>query len=270
MPLIGGEIGYRLLCLICPPRKMGDGGDPYESSQEKLLTHFGEQFLEDIQGKTVLDFGCGTGEIAVELASLGAERVIGIEIREELHEVARSHARERGVEGVCTFATHFSPEEHGAVAYALSLDSFEHFDDPGGILDLVSGTLARNGEMLISFGWPWYHPYGGHLFSVFPWAHLIFTEAALIRWRSDFKDDGATRFCEVAGGLNQMTIQRMEDLVKMRSLTVDTLRLTPIRPLRWVHCRATREFTTALIFARLKRNATHVPERQSASVSARC
>lgn len=270
MPLIGGEIGYRLLCLIRPPRKMGDGDDPYESAHEKLLTHFGEQFLEDIQGKAVLDFGCGTGEIAVELAALGAARVIGIEIREELHEVARSYARERGVEGVCSFATHFLPEEHGGGAYALSLDSFEHFDDPGGILDLVSGMLADNGEMLISFGWPWYHPYGGHLFSVFPWAHLIFTEAALIRWRSEFKHDGATRFCEVAGGLNQMTIQRMEDLVKKRSLAVDALRLSPIRPLRWAHCRATREFTTALIFARLKKSATHAPQRQSACISARC
>jgi hypothetical protein len=54
---------------------------------------------------------------------------------------------------------------------------------------------------------------GGHLFSVFPWAHLIFSEQALIRWRSDFKSDGATRFSEVAGGLNQMTIRRFERLI---------------------------------------------------------
>jgi hypothetical protein len=36
-------------------------------------------------------------------------------------------------------------------------------------------------------------------------AHLIFKERALIRWRAGFKTDGATRFGEVAAGLNQMT-----------------------------------------------------------------
>jgi hypothetical protein len=75
----------------------------------------------------------------------------------------------------------------------------------------------------ISFGPTWHHPYGGHLFSVFPWAHLIFSEKALTRWRSDLRDDGATRFGEVAGGLNQMTIRRFEELVADSRLCFDRL-----------------------------------------------
>jgi hypothetical protein len=39
---------------------------------------------------------------------------------------------------------------------------------------------------------------------------VIFSEKALIRWRSTFKTDRATRFSEVAGGLNQMTIAKFE------------------------------------------------------------
>ncbi len=70
----------------------------------------------------------------------------------------------------------------------------------------MASLLKPSGFALVEFGYTWFHPYGGHLFSVFPWAHLIFTEKSLIRWRSDFKTDGATRFQEVAGGLNQMTI----------------------------------------------------------------
>ena len=70
-----------------------------------------------------------------------------------------------------------------------------------------------DGEIWISFAWSWYHPYGGHLFSIFPWAHLVFSEECLIRWRANFKDDGATRFSEVSGGLNQITIAQFEKLI---------------------------------------------------------
>ncbi len=51
----------------------------------------------------------------------------------------------------------------------------------------MNTLLQPAGEVLVSFGPTWYHPLGGHLFSVFPWAHLIFSEKALIRWRSTFK-----------------------------------------------------------------------------------
>jgi hypothetical protein len=73
--------------------------------------------------------------------------------------------------------------------------------------------LKDDGVLFVTFGYTWYHPLGGHLFSVFPWAHLILTEKTLIRWRSDFKTDGATRFREMAGGLNRMSIRRWEEIL---------------------------------------------------------
>jgi hypothetical protein len=103
----------------------------------------------------------------------------------------------------------------------------------------------------VSFGPTWLHPLGGHLFSVFPWAHLIFSEKALIRWRSTFKTDGATRFSEVAGGLNQMTIAKFEDLVANSPLQFAGFELVPIKKLRPFHNRLTREFTTAIVRCRL-------------------
>lgn len=103
----------------------------------------------------------------------------------------------------------------------------------------------------MSFGPTWRHPLGGHLFSVFPWAHLMFSEQALIRWRSTFKTDGATRFSEVAGGLNQMTIARFERLIADSPLQFASLELVPIKKLRPFHNRVTREFTTAVVRCRL-------------------
>ncbi len=203
----------------------------------------GNEFFSRIAGKVVVDFGCGEGEEAVEMAAKGAKRVIGIDIREEVLDLARQKARCAGAEGNCSFTS--STTELADVV--VSIDAFEHFGNPAGILDTMSTLLKPTGEVFISFGPTWYHPLGGHLFSVFPWAHLIFSEEALIRWRSTFKTDGATRFSEVAGGLNQMTIARFEGLVGSSPLAFASLELVPIKKLRGFHNRATREFTTAVV-----------------------
>jgi SAM-dependent methyltransferase len=129
----------------------------------------------------------------------------------------------------------------------VSIDAFEHFDDPEFILREMDSMLAPDGEVWISFGPTWYHPSGGHLFSVFPWAHLLFSEKALIRWRSDFKHDGATRFSEVGGGLNQMTIARFERIVEASPFQIASLQIVPIQKLKFLHNRLTREFTTAVV-----------------------
>jgi len=197
----------------------------------------------DVEGKTVIDFGCGEGHETVELALRGARKVIGVDIRQDLLDGARKLARQHGVADVCEFAQH--PQDKADIV--ISLDAFEHFDNPAEILSVMQELLKPEGSIRVSFGPTWYHPLGGHLFSVFPWAHLLFSEKALIRWRSDFKTDGATRFCEVAGGLNQMTIGRFEQLVLQSSLKFKWLECVPIRKLQRLHYRSTREFTTAIV-----------------------
>jgi len=207
----------------------------------------GDDIFTRIAGKVVVDFGCGEGSDAVELAGKGAKRVIGIDNREEVLQTARQKALSAGVQDTCVFAT--STNELADVV--ISMDAFEHFADPAGILRIMNTLLQPAGEILVSFGPTWYHPLGGHLFSVFPWAHLIFSEKALIRWRSTFKTDGATRFSEVAGGLNQMTVAKFEELIAGSPLESVSLELVPIRKLRHLHNRVTREFTTAIVRCRL-------------------
>jgi hypothetical protein len=85
----------------------------------------------------------------------------------------------------------------------------------------------------------------------------VFTEKALIRWRSDFKSDGATRFHEVEGGLNQMTVRRFEQLVRHSDFEFERFQAVPIRKLRWLANRATREFTTAVVRCRLVPRRNH-------------
>jgi SAM-dependent methyltransferase len=251
MSIIGGKLGYYVLKTLYPGGQnlpVSDGNPYKERGQSKLGTLFGPEVFAELADKTVLDFGCGDGENCIELAERGVTSVIGLDIQESRLAMARAEAGRRGVTDKCEFVTATDKK----VDVVMSTDAFEHFDDPAAILREMARLLKPTGYALIEFGYTWFHPYGGHLFSVFPWAHLIFTEKALIRWRSDFKTDGATRFHEVVGGLNQMTIKRWEGLIRESPLEFLSYKLVPIRQAKSLHTRLTREWFTSVIVARLR------------------
>lgn len=219
------------------------------AGKSKLGVLLGERFLKQVHGKRVIDFGCGSGEQSLELARHGAARVIGVDLRERVLEEARSAAREAGLAAICEFTTRTNEK----VDFVVSVDAFEHFEDPPSILATMFDLLLPNGSVLISFGPTWYHPLGGHMFSVVPWAHLIFSEQALLRWRADLRPDRPTRFSEIEGGLNQMTIRRFERIVEQSPFELSELELRPIRKLRHLHNRWTREVTTSVVRCRLSK-----------------
>jgi len=242
------ETQYKLLRRIAPTPPATMDGSAF-AAKGKLRTLLGEAFLEEVRGKTVIDFGCGEGAEAVEMAQAGAQQVIGLDIQTSLLERARARAKQSGVEHRCTFTT----ETAETADLISSIDAFEHFAEPKLMLDAMYRLLKPGGSLVASFGPTWYHPLGGHLFSVFPWAHLVFSEDALIAWRSDFKTDGATKFHETAGGLNRMTIDRFERMAAESAFEVETIESVPIRKLKRVHCKWTREWTTAIVRARLQK-----------------
>ena len=220
------------------------------AGKSKIQMTLGKDLLTLVQNKTVIDFGCGEGLESFDLAHHGAQRVIGIDIRKSVLEKASKNAIAAGLSDRCEFVTSTNTKAE----IIVSLDSFEHFEDPAAVLEVMYDLLKPGGLAIISFGPTWYHPLGGHLFSVFPWAHLLFSEQALIRWRAHLRDDGAKRFSEVEGGLNQMTIARFVRLVSASRFRMQTLETVPIRKLAPVHCKLTREFTTAVVRAKLARS----------------
>jgi SAM-dependent methyltransferase len=246
--LIGGRLGYGLLRWITAHTRTERGcdGRAYRD-RSKLEVLFGPRIWAEVEGKVVIDFGCGTGSDAIDIALHGARRVVGIDIRESVLTLARSAAMNAGVADRCFFTT--STQEQADLI--VSVDGFEHYEDPEKELRVMRCLLKDDGHVLVVFGPPWFHPLGGHLFSVFPWAHLVFTEAALIRWRSDFKFDGATRFGEVEGGLNQMTVRRFQTLVEESDFAVEQVEPVPIRRLRLLANPLTREFLTSVVRSRL-------------------
>ena len=222
---------------------------------------FGPRIFDEVAGKSVIDYGCGNGREAVELAERGAARVIGLDIQEQGLVDARAWAQVRGVAGLCVFTRTTSEK----VDVIISIDAFEHYTDPAAILADMAERLKPGGCVWASFGPTWLHPFGGHFVSIFPWSHLIFTEEALMRWRNDFKHDGAKKFAEVEGGANQMTIRRFEELVEKSAFRFEHMEPRPIRAARKLHSRLTREFLTSMVNCKLVAKA----DREMASAAAK-
>jgi len=59
--------------------------------------------FKNIKGATALDYCCGNGEVAIEMARQGASRVVGIDISPVAIENAKELAREQGVKDRCEF-----------------------------------------------------------------------------------------------------------------------------------------------------------------------
>ena len=240
------DLQYRILRKIAPGAPQTMNGSAYDG-KSKIRVSLGENLLTMIQDKIVIDFGCGDGVATLDLARHGAKKVIGLDILQNALDQATRNAANAGLDTLCEFTT--STDTKADVI--VSLDAFEHFGDPAAILDMMHNLLQPGGCVMASFGPTWYHPLGGHLFSMFPWAHILFSESALIRWRANIRPDGATRFSEVEGGLNQMTIARFERLVAASQFRIESLETVPIGKLRPIHSRVTREFTTAIVRTKL-------------------
>ncbi len=218
----------------------------YRLSLDKIFT---DDFPGKVSGKFVVDFGCGLGEDTKKMAEWGAKLSLGLEIREEL--VKKNSEKIKLAN--CSFATTLPDQLKSKADLIISIDAFEHFSHPVQMLKIMYDCLRPGGNAYISFGPTWYHPYGGHAFSMFPWAHLLFTEKALVRWRNQFYHDGATRFHEVAGGLNTLPISTFERMFKESGFVIEDLNCKPIMGKKWIQKIIGREFFTSLVLVRLKK-----------------
>ncbi len=83
-----------------------------------------------VQGKSVLDIGCGPGHYAIELARRGAKKVVGIDFAPEMINIAKKKAKDLKFEDICSFI----------VADFMATDFPEPFDYSivMGVMDYVS------------------------------------------------------------------------------------------------------------------------------------
>lgn len=219
-------LAERVLATLCHPPKRSGGHHPnVDDAMARLRRSLPE--IEHIQpGERVLDFGCGLGYHAIGLAEAGAD-VVGLDINERWLATARRNADARACQRV-RFTDSLDGEVFDVV---LSYNSMEHFSEPASILTQMRDALAPNGRVMIAFSPPWLSAYGAHMNQItpVPWVHLLFPERAIMRVRGRWHSDGATRFEDVEGGLNRMTLSRFERLVHDTGLRFDMKRYTASR-----------------------------------------
>lgn len=205
-------------------RKPGQGRYPssdatgVDDALRQLVTWF-PGFLDAITGKAVVDFGSGEGFQALALARSGARRVLGVEISGPQRAKAAALAERLGVRNA-TFSEGAEPESRGMFDVAILQNSMEHFSRPAEVLQTVRTLLRPGGRVYVTFGPPWFSPYGAHMgfFCKVPWVHLLFSEKAVMAVRASFTDDRATRYEQIRGGLNRMSLRKFERLLGQSGL----------------------------------------------------
>jgi SAM-dependent methyltransferase len=176
-----------------------------------------------LEGRSVIDYGCGDGAGAIWAARRGASRVLGVDVADVTF--AREKAREHFPELAdrvefrqIADARDLDGERFDVV---LSKNTFEHVGDPADYVASMRALVADDGDVVIGFSPLWKSPWGGHIdfMTRFPWAHLLFPEHVIMAERRRFRpDEDARRFEEIKGGLNRMTLGRFEAVMAASGL----------------------------------------------------
>jgi len=219
------SFGYKVLRLLSRRPEQGryyDPGADYSLDQLAQLKTMFSGFLSQISGKTVVDFGCGQGIQSLALAKNGAKHVVGVDIHTGHIQNARREAERLGLQNIM-FYDAIDPLEKGGFDVLISHNSMEHFENPLKMLHLFRRLIHNDGKVYITFGPPWYSPYGAHtnMFCRFPWIHLLFSEKTVMQVRSHFTDDNAEHYEDIRGGLNKMTLKKYTDLIAASDFRIE-------------------------------------------------
>ncbi|HEX4404017.1 MAG TPA: methyltransferase domain-containing protein [Polyangia bacterium] len=104
-----------------------------------------------IQGKTVIDIGCGPGHYSVALAERGAARVLGVDFASGMIDIAKQRAQRANVSDRCTFTLGDFLEVTGdeKFDYAVVMGFMDYIEDPKALMEKV--LRVCRGKAFFSF-----------------------------------------------------------------------------------------------------------------------
>jgi 2-polyprenyl-3-methyl-5-hydroxy-6-metoxy-1,4-benzoquinol methylase len=106
---------------------------------------------QPIQGKTVIDIGCGPGHYSVALAAQGAARVLGVDFAPGMIDISRKRAEGAGVADRCTFTLgdFLAVSGDEKFDYAIVMGFMDYIEDAGALMRKVLGVCR--GKAFFSF-----------------------------------------------------------------------------------------------------------------------
>jgi SAM-dependent methyltransferase len=181
-----------------------------------LLTKEYPNFDQLVKGKRIVDYGCGLGYQSIALCMKYYCYVVGIDTNTKVLNFAIELADSKNIpRSKLIFKNGITEDMIKGFDIVISQNSFEHFRDPADVLWEMQNLLKDLGKILITFGPPWFAPYGSHMhfFCKIPWINILFSENAVMRVRAHYRNDGANRYEDVESGLNKMTITKFEKII---------------------------------------------------------
>jgi 2-polyprenyl-3-methyl-5-hydroxy-6-metoxy-1,4-benzoquinol methylase len=105
----------------------------------------------DIEGKAVLDIGCGSGVYSVDFALRGARRVVGVDFSANMLQIARQEADEYRVADVCQFiqANFLDLSFPEPFDISIAMGVFDYLPNPVAFLQKMAA--ATTGKVIMSF-----------------------------------------------------------------------------------------------------------------------
>ncbi|RIE17485.1 class I SAM-dependent methyltransferase [Candidatus Cryosericum septentrionale] len=203
----------------------------WEFEQSKRLSNYylpEIDLLREIQGKTILDIGAGSGGKTAFYALNGARKLIGIDTEERFIIQARDFASSKNAKDIDFIVANAEemPFQNASFDMCVMNDVFEHVSKPEVVLKEVSRVLKRYGKVFINSP-PYFHPYGAHLTDLIgiPYVHLLFPEPVLINAykKLALETKSAEKRIDLRFGvvdnreqityINKMTIARFEEIM---------------------------------------------------------
>lgn len=109
--------------------------------------------IPEVDGKRVLDIGCGMGQHAKQYSDMGAESVLGIDISEKMLEYAKEHFhaknityRQMALEDICQI-----DEQFDLITSSLAFDYAEDLDK---LMKNIYGLLKYGAHFVFSMSHP--------------------------------------------------------------------------------------------------------------------
>ena len=241
--------------------------------EDALQTQFSDHFDQNsVIKKDVLDFGCGSGNLALAIARLGANRVSGVDLNSKAIALAIDAAATGNISVDFRMARRPDAIEFPDNSFdvILCFDVLEHVMEFELIIGEWRRVLRPDGRILIWWS-PYFHPYGHHCHSYvpIPWMH-VFCNSRIINsvcskvvncpeyvppyWDLDEDGNRRDRFAGSTsfGFLNRLTIARFERLCAAQGFAFLRREFHPLQQLKRVplahrFCRlpGMREFLTA-------------------------